>query len=74
MNLGIPQRIRRGWIRFRVFEHARPQFAQTVVVAVLLLAMLCGFVLAASTWGSMDYASLPAASTAQTLSFLMRQA
>lgn len=76
MNPGIPQRIRRGWIRFRLFERIRPQLGQTVIVAVLLLAMLCGFVLAASTWGSMNYASQPgkpASAVAQVQSVPMRQ-
>jgi hypothetical protein len=74
MNPGIPQRIRRGWIRLRIFETSRPQLAQAAVIIILVLAMLCGFALAASTWGSMDYAGasgLPF-SVAQTVP--MRQA
>jgi hypothetical protein len=76
MNPGFPQRIRRGWIRFRLFGRSRPQLARTAIVAVLLLAMLCGFALAASTWGDMNYASqpgLPSSATAQTSFDPMRQ-
>lgn len=64
MNTAL-QRARKAAIRFSRTSTIGPKIAQTAVALILLLALLGGFAMAASTWGTIDYSEPYAMSTQQ---------